>query len=180
MATVSPEEIPAHSDEDLTDLLSEIRLLLPGTQILVAFLVILPFNSGYTRVSRLDNVVYVITFICAMVSLLMFIAPRGPAPTHAPPARPGGLQAVGKPPGDHGLGAAVDFNHFRNVFRHFGRGERPRRRNCNRPCGPGHLLALVGHSTGQTRAKGAAETRCGVILAALDPGPGAHRRAPLS
>lgn len=49
MATVSPEEIPAHSDEDLTDLLSEIRLLLPGTQILVAFLVILPFNSGYTR-----------------------------------------------------------------------------------------------------------------------------------
>jgi O-antigen/teichoic acid export membrane protein len=75
MATPSPEESPTQSDEDLTDLLSEIRLLLPGTQILVAFLVILPFNSGYTRVSRLDNVVYVITFICAMSSLLIFVAP---------------------------------------------------------------------------------------------------------
>ena len=66
---------PDPSDDDLTDLLSEIRLLFPGTQILVAFLVILPFNSGYTRVSSLDNAVYVVTFVCAMISLLLFIAP---------------------------------------------------------------------------------------------------------
>jgi predicted membrane-bound spermidine synthase len=58
---------PDPSDDDLTDLLSEIRLLFPGTQILVAFLIILPFNSGYTG--------YVVTFICAMISLLLFIAP---------------------------------------------------------------------------------------------------------
>ena len=63
------------SDDDLTDLLSEIRLLFPGTQILVAFLIILPFNSGYTRVASLDNAVYVVTFLCALISLLMFIAP---------------------------------------------------------------------------------------------------------
>ena len=66
---------PDPSDDDLTDLLSEIRLLFPGTQILVAFLIILPFNSGYTRVSSLDNAVYVVMFVCAMISLLMFIAP---------------------------------------------------------------------------------------------------------
>lgn len=66
---------PDRSDDDLTDLLSEIRLLFPGTQILVAFLIILPFNSGYTRVSSLDNAVYVVMFVCAMISLLMFIAP---------------------------------------------------------------------------------------------------------
>jgi len=46
---------PDPSDDDLADLLGEIRLLLPGTQILVAFLIILPFNSGYTRVSSLDS-----------------------------------------------------------------------------------------------------------------------------
>ena len=66
---------PDPSDDDLTDLLSEIRLLFPGTQILVAFLIILPFNSGYTRVSSLDKTVYVAMFVCAMISLLMFIAP---------------------------------------------------------------------------------------------------------
>ncbi len=75
MTTPVPEEPHVPPDEDLTDLLSEIRLLLPGTLILVAFLIALPFNSGYTRVSRLDNGVYVALFVCAMISLLMFIAP---------------------------------------------------------------------------------------------------------
>lgn len=66
---------PDPSDDDLTDILSEIRLLIPGTQILVAFLIVLPFNSGFTRVSSLDKTVYVVMFVCAMTSLLLFIAP---------------------------------------------------------------------------------------------------------
>jgi len=68
-------ELPDPSDDDLTNILSEIRLLLPGTQILVAFLIILPFNSGYTRVSSLDNAVYVVTFRVRIDKPLMFIAP---------------------------------------------------------------------------------------------------------
>jgi hypothetical protein len=70
-----PKESPAPPNEGLTDLPSEIRLLVPGTLILVAFLIALPFNSGYTTISRLDNAVYVALFICAMISLLIFIAP---------------------------------------------------------------------------------------------------------
>ena len=70
-----PNESPAPPNEDLTDLLSEIRLLVPGTLILVAFLIALPFNSGYTTISRRDNAIYVVLFICAMISLLVFIAP---------------------------------------------------------------------------------------------------------
>ena len=73
MTAPVPEESPVPPDEGLTDLLSEIRL--PGTLILVAFLIALPFNSGYTTISRLDNAVYVVLFICAMISLLIFIAP---------------------------------------------------------------------------------------------------------
>lgn len=49
--------------------------LLPGTLLLVAFLIALPFNSGYTRVSRFDNAVYVALFLCAILSLLLFAAP---------------------------------------------------------------------------------------------------------
>src|SRR5690348_12982554 len=55
MTTSEPEQSPAVPDEDLTDLLNEIRLLLPGTLLLVAFLIGLPFNTGYTRVSKVDN-----------------------------------------------------------------------------------------------------------------------------
>jgi hypothetical protein len=70
-----PEQPPPPSDDDLTDILSEIRLLLPGTLLLVAFLIALPFNSGYTRVSQFDNAVYVAMFLCAILSLLLFAAP---------------------------------------------------------------------------------------------------------
>ena len=75
MTTTTPEQSPARHEEDLTDLLNEIRLLLPGTLLLVAFLIALPFNSGYNRVSQLDNAVYVAMFLCAIVSLLVFAAP---------------------------------------------------------------------------------------------------------
>lgn len=75
MNTPMPERSHALPDEDLTDLLNEIRPLLPGTLLLVAFLIALPFNSGYTRVSQLDNAVYVALFLCATLSLLLFAAP---------------------------------------------------------------------------------------------------------
>jgi Family of unknown function (DUF6328) len=75
MTTPATEQSPPASDEDLTDLLSEIRLLLPGTLLLVAFLIALPFNSGYTRISQFDNAVYVAMFLCAILSLLLFAAP---------------------------------------------------------------------------------------------------------
>jgi hypothetical protein len=42
MTAPVPNESPALPNEDLTDLLSEIRLLVPGTLILVAFLIALP------------------------------------------------------------------------------------------------------------------------------------------
>ena len=75
MPTPMPEPSPAQPDEDLSDLLNEIRLLLPGTLLLVAFLIALPFNTGYTRVSQFDNAVYVALFLCAILSLLLFAAP---------------------------------------------------------------------------------------------------------
>ena len=75
MTTPMPEPSPAQPNEDLSDLLNEIRLLLPGTLLLVAFLIALPFNTGYTRVSQFDNAVYVALFLCAILSLLLFAAP---------------------------------------------------------------------------------------------------------
>lgn len=62
-------------DEDLADLLSELRILLPGAQTLTAFLIILPFNSGFAEINREERYVYIATFLCALASLILFAAP---------------------------------------------------------------------------------------------------------
>lgn len=62
-------------DEDLSDLLSELRILLPSAQMLTAFLIILPFNSGFEQISQQERYVYVATFLCALISLILFAAP---------------------------------------------------------------------------------------------------------
>ncbi len=67
------EEVPPPGS--LTDMLNEMRVLLPGAQTLTAFLIILPFNSGFQEISNSERWVYVVTFLCSLVSLLLFAAP---------------------------------------------------------------------------------------------------------
>lgn len=62
-------------DGDLSDLLEELRILLPGTQTLTAFLIILPFNPGFREIRDEQKVVYIITFLCSLISLMLFTAP---------------------------------------------------------------------------------------------------------
>lgn len=62
-------------DKDLNDLLQELRVLLPGTQTLTAFLIILPFNSGFADIQRGEKYVYLATFLCSITSLILFAAP---------------------------------------------------------------------------------------------------------
>ncbi len=68
-------EGPEKDDGDLSDLLGELRVLLPGAQTLTAFLVILPFNNGFDRIAGEEKAVYVITFLCSVLSLVLFTAP---------------------------------------------------------------------------------------------------------
>lgn len=62
-------------DGDLADLLGELRILLPGAQTLTAFLIILPFNGGFAQIHQHEKFVYLITFMCSVVSLVLFTAP---------------------------------------------------------------------------------------------------------
>ena len=62
-------------DGDLTDLMQELRVLLPGTQTLTAFLIILPFNSGFADIQDGEKYVYLATFLCSLTSLILFAAP---------------------------------------------------------------------------------------------------------
>ena len=60
---------------DLSDLLSELRILLPGAQMLTAFLIILPFNGGFAKIVQAEKVVFLATFFLSMTSLVLLSAP---------------------------------------------------------------------------------------------------------
>lgn len=62
-------------DGDLGDLLQELRILLQGVQVLTAFLIILPFSQGFSRLDLAEKWVYVATFACSLSALVFFSAP---------------------------------------------------------------------------------------------------------
>lgn len=62
-------------DGDLSDLLSELRILLPGAQMLTAFLIILPFSAGARRLILDERIGFLATFACALTSLILLSAP---------------------------------------------------------------------------------------------------------
>jgi hypothetical protein len=72
------------SDEDqekerlnrkLIELLNELRIVIPGVQVLFAFLLILPFNSGFAETDDLDRAVYAVSLGCAAVASALLIGP---------------------------------------------------------------------------------------------------------
>ena len=62
-------------DRNLNELMTELRVALPGVQVLFAFLLILPFNSRFEQASDLQEKVYLGTLICTAVCAVLLIAP---------------------------------------------------------------------------------------------------------
>jgi hypothetical protein len=60
---------------DLGDLLQELRILLQGAQILTAFLIVLPFNQGFSKIQLSGKWDYIAAFACSMSSLVLLSAP---------------------------------------------------------------------------------------------------------
>jgi hypothetical protein len=69
------EDKKARVDRELIELLNELRIVLPGVQVLFAFLLILPFNQGFAKVSDTQRAVYFGSFICTALATALFIAP---------------------------------------------------------------------------------------------------------
>jgi hypothetical protein len=59
----------------LIELLNELRIAIPGVQVLFAFLLILPFNSGFVEADDLGRVVYAVSLGCAAVASALLIGP---------------------------------------------------------------------------------------------------------
>ena len=62
-------------DRELIELLNELRVALPGVQVLFAFLLGVPFTQRFGEVTDLQKDVYFLTFLCAAVATALLIAP---------------------------------------------------------------------------------------------------------
>jgi hypothetical protein len=62
-------------DRELIELLNELRVALPGVQVLFAFLLVVPFQQGFARVTELQKGVYFFCFLCTAVASALLIAP---------------------------------------------------------------------------------------------------------
>jgi Family of unknown function (DUF6328) len=62
-------------DRELIELLNELRVALPGVQVLFGFLLTVPFSQGWSKVTESERRVFFVTFICTAIATALLIAP---------------------------------------------------------------------------------------------------------
>lgn len=67
---------PAHEqdfDRELDEVLSELRVLLPGIAVLFAFLLTLPFSTRFPALPDLDRAIYFVAFVATAFALVFLV-----------------------------------------------------------------------------------------------------------
>lgn len=62
-------------DRELIELLNELRVALPGVQVLFAFLLAVPFSQRFDRVTEFQKDMYFVTLLTTAASTILLIAP---------------------------------------------------------------------------------------------------------
>ena len=62
-------------DRELIELLNELRVVLPGVQVLFAFLLAVPFTQRFERVTELQRDVFTVSLVCTALGTAFLIAP---------------------------------------------------------------------------------------------------------
>lgn len=62
-------------DRNLGELLQELRVALPGVQVLFAFLLAVPFQGNFTKITPFQEKVYFATLLCTAISAALLISP---------------------------------------------------------------------------------------------------------
>jgi hypothetical protein len=63
------------TERQMAELLQELRVALPGVQILFAFLLTVPFAQGFERVTSFQRNLFFATLMCTAISTACLIAP---------------------------------------------------------------------------------------------------------
>ena len=69
------EDTKERIDRELIELLNEIRVALPGAQVLFAFLLTLPFTQRFSGLDPADRDAYYAAFVCTALGTSMLMAP---------------------------------------------------------------------------------------------------------
>jgi hypothetical protein len=62
-------------DRNLGELLQELRVALPGVQVLFAFLLAVPFQQNFTKITEFQKGVYFATLLLTAISAVLLISP---------------------------------------------------------------------------------------------------------
>jgi hypothetical protein len=62
-------------NRELIELLNELRVMLPGVQVLFAFLLAVPLSSRFDQISSTDRVLFFVTLLCTAMAAVLLIAP---------------------------------------------------------------------------------------------------------
>ena len=62
-------------DRNTGELLNELRVAGTGIQVLFAFLLVVPFNVGFSKLSSFDRYEYFVTLLCIATAAALLIAP---------------------------------------------------------------------------------------------------------
>jgi hypothetical protein len=69
------EDKAARLDRELIELLNELRVALPGVQVLFGFLLTVPFSQGWSKVTDTERLVFFLTFLSTALATALLIAP---------------------------------------------------------------------------------------------------------
>jgi hypothetical protein len=70
-----PEDEKERLDRELIELLNELRVALPGVQVLFAFLLAVPFTQRWEHTTDIQRDAFFAAIMCATVATVLLIAP---------------------------------------------------------------------------------------------------------
>ena len=62
-------------DREIIELLNELRVTLPGVQVMFAFLLILPFQPAFGELSGFELAIYLVAFLATTAATILLITP---------------------------------------------------------------------------------------------------------
>jgi hypothetical protein len=70
-----PEDAKERTDRQLNELFEELRVVLPGAQVLLAFLFTVPFATRFGRVSHTERAALFVSLLTTVAGTLLLMAP---------------------------------------------------------------------------------------------------------
>ena len=73
--TTSEETEKERVDRELIEFLNEVRVVLPGVQVLFAFLLTLPFTGKFRTIDGAERIAYIVAFFATAFASVLLITP---------------------------------------------------------------------------------------------------------